>query len=54
MLDRNIIRDGLRNSIGWKLNKIILIHLFDPLTSMPIIKVKNKSKKDIEKNLANS
>ena len=38
-----------------RLKKIKLIHLFDPLTSMPIINVNNSKKNEIiKKNLANS
>ena len=37
------IKNGLTNSIGWNLgNKYKSIHLFEPLTSIPIIGTKNK------------
>ena len=38
-----IIRKGFTNSIGWNLGNICRsIHLFDPLTSIPIIGTKIK------------
>ena len=43
-----MIRNGLTNSIGWNLGrKYRSIHLFEPLTSTPIIgtKIKNISDK---------
>ena len=38
-----MIKKGLTNSIGWNLgNKYKSIHLFEPLTSIPIIGTRNK------------
>ena len=39
------MNNGFTNSIGWKLTekKGTLNHLFDPLTSTPIIRVKKRS-----------
>ena len=45
-----IIKKGFNNSIGWNLGKKNKsIHLFDPLTSEPIIGTKNKEIKVIKK-----
>ena len=45
-----MIRNGFTNSIGWNLgNKNKSIHLFDPLTSMPINGTKIKKTIDIKK-----
>ena len=46
-----IIRNGLTNSIGWNLGKKYRsIHLFEPLTSTPIIGTKIKNINDKKKN----
>ena len=45
-----IIKKGLTNSIGWNLgNKYKSIHLFEPLTSIPIIGTKIKKLMKIKK-----
>ena len=45
-----IMKKGLNNSIGWNLGKKNKsIHLFDPLTSTPIIGTKSKVTKVIKK-----
>tara|TARA_B100000073_G_scaffold133218_1_gene109182 strand:- start:7 stop:246 length:240 start_codon:yes stop_codon:yes gene_type:complete len=45
-----IIKKGLTNSIGWNLGrKYKSIHLFDPLTSMPIKGTSNKKTNEIKK-----
>ena len=44
---KKTIKKGLTNSIGWNLgNKYKSIHLFEPLTSTPIIGTKNKVTKE--------
>ena len=44
------IKNGFTISTGWNLGKKKrLIHLFEPLTSIPIKKTKNSSKSDIKK-----
>ena len=49
MVARKIIVKGLTNSIGWNLGKKNKSsHLFDPLTSVPIIGTKNKRNKEIK------
>ena len=46
----NIIKKGFTNSIGWNLgNNCKSIHLFDPLTSIPIIGTRNKRIKENKK-----
>ena len=43
----NTIRNGLTNSIGWNLGKKYKsIHLFDPLTSIPIKGTKKRKKNE--------
>ena len=45
-----IIKNGFTNSIGWNLgNKYKSIHLFDPLTSIPIIGTRDKKMSEIKK-----
>ena len=47
---RKIIVNGLTTSIGWNLGrKNRFNHLFDPLTSTPIMGTRNKKNKDIKK-----
>ena len=49
---KKIIKKGLTNSIGWNLgNKYKSIHLFDPLTSTPIIGTNNKKTNDNKKTI---
>ena len=49
MVARKIIVKGLTSSIGWNLGKKNKSsHLFDPLTSVPIIGTKNKRNKEIK------
>ena len=49
MVARKIIVKGLTSSIGWNLGKKNRSsHLFDPLTSVPIIETKNKRNKEIK------
>ena len=46
--DRNIIKKGFKNSIGWNLGMIEKsIHLFDPFTSAPNNGTNNKDTKKI-------
>ena len=46
-----MMRNGLTNSIGWNLGKKYRsIHLFEPLTSTPIIGTKIKNINDKKKN----
>ena len=46
-----MIRNGFTNSIGWNLGrKYRSIHLFEPLTSTPIIGTKIKNINDKKKN----
>ena len=48
-----MIRNGLTNSIGWNLGrKYRSIHLFEPLTSTPIIGTKIKNIKVQEKKIS--
>ena len=45
-----IIKNGLTSSIGWNLGKNCKsIHLFEPLTSIPITGTKNKKINEIKK-----
>ena len=45
-----IIKNGFRTSMGWNLGKKIKsIHLFEPLTSTPMIGTKNNEIKEIKK-----
>ncbi len=45
-----MIKNGFKTSIGWNLGKKNKsIHLFDPLTSTPIIGTKNNEIKEIKK-----
>ena len=49
MVARKIIVKGLTSSIGWNLGKKNKSsHLFDPLTSVPIIGTKNKRNKEMK------
>ena len=50
MVANIIIKNGFNISIGWNLGKKNKsIHLFDPLTSAPIIGTKNNEIKEIKK-----
>ena len=50
MVAKVIIKKGFKTSIGWNLGKNNKsIHLFEPLTSTPIIGTKNKEKIDNRK-----
>ena len=47
---KTIIKKGLTSSIGWSLGKKnISSHLFDPLTSTPMMGTKNNNVKDTKK-----
>ena len=47
-----IIKNGFKTSIGWNLGKKNKSnHLFEPLTSTPIIGTKKREKKDIKKRI---
>ena len=52
--DRNTIKKGFKNSIGWNLgNKVKSNHLFEPFTSTPKNGISNKdTKKIINKDIA--
>ena len=55
IIDSMIIKNGLRISIGWNLGKKnISIHLFEPLTSTPIIGTKIKVQNIIIKQINDS
>ena len=55
IIDSMIIKNGLRISIGWNLGKKnISIHLWDPLTSTPIIGTKIKVQNIILKEINDS
>ncbi len=46
--DKNIIKNGFKNSTGWNLGIIGKSnHLFEPLTSTPNIGTSNKDRKKI-------
>ena len=49
ILANNKIIVGLTNSMGWRLNNIKLIHLFEPLTSNPTTKVNKSNVKEEKK-----
>ena len=52
MVANIIIKNGFNISIGWNLGKKNKsIHLFDPLTSTPIIGTKNNEIKEIKKRI---
>ena len=52
MVANIIIKNGFNISIGWNLGKKNKsIHLFDPLTSAPIIGTKNNKIKEIKKRI---
>ena len=52
MVANIIIKNGFNISIGWNLGKKNKsIHLFDPLTSAPIIGTKNNEIKEIKKRI---
>ena len=51
MVDKKTIKKGLRTSIGWNLGKKNRsIHLFEPLTSIPIIGTNTNEIKETKKN----
>ena len=52
MVANIIIKNGFSISIGWNLGKKIKsIHLFDPLTSIPIIGTRNNEVNEIKKRI---
>ena len=52
MVAKKTIKKGFRTSIGWNLGKKNKsIHLFEPLTSTPIIRTNTKESKEIKKSI---